>query len=178
LLRPRRLARLQRLQQHPRLGAVAPAQLLEDRGDVRLDRALLDHQAVGDLPVEQAFGEQRQHAMPLPGETGQAAGEGGVGRVGGQGGNGRLMHGACGQVLAGGLSRRGAEQRTVAGDQQRGHVVELRGPARWHRDRKVMQRAAPARTGIGLSHHGEALPACYGAATIRRARCLLRGWRP
>ena len=54
---------------------------------MRLHRALLDRQPTGDLLVEQAFGEQGEHAGLLFGEAGEAAGEVGVGRVGGQGGH-------------------------------------------------------------------------------------------
>jgi hypothetical protein len=55
---------------------------------MRLYRALLDRQAVGDLLVQQAFGQQAQYARLLLGEAGQAAGEIGIGWVDGQGGDG------------------------------------------------------------------------------------------
>lgn len=50
---------------------------------MRLHRALLDRQSVGDLFVEQAFGEQGEHAGLLFGEAGKTAGEIGVGGIGG-----------------------------------------------------------------------------------------------
>ncbi|HWU75089.1 MAG TPA: hypothetical protein VN043_01185 [Rhodanobacter sp.] len=72
-------------------------EFLEDRGDVRLDRALPVLQAVGDLLIEQASGEQAEHA--------------------------RLLFGETGRQLARWVS---AEQRVVVGDQQARHVAEAR----------------------------------------------------
>lgn len=66
---------------------IAP-ELLEDRGDVRLHRALLDRQASGDLLVQQTFGKQAEYARLLFGEAGQTTGEIGIGRIDGQGGDG------------------------------------------------------------------------------------------
>ena len=53
---PARIADLQFAQDHAGLGAVARAELLEDHGQVRFHRALLDVELIGDLLVEQAFG--------------------------------------------------------------------------------------------------------------------------
>src|SRR3546814_19596532 len=44
-------------QHHAGLGAVAPAEAVEDRGKMSLHRALLHVEAVGALLVEQAFGD-------------------------------------------------------------------------------------------------------------------------
>ena len=88
LSHPRRFTQVERPQQHPGLRSVSHPELLEDRGDVSLHRALLNYQPIGDLLVEQAFGEQGQYARLLLGETGQPAGEIGVGGIGGQGGDG------------------------------------------------------------------------------------------
>src|SRR5690606_10616979 len=65
----------QRAEQDAGLGAVAHAQLLEDGAHVRLDRALLDAEFVGDLLVEPAFGDPGKHLELLRAERGQAGGD-------------------------------------------------------------------------------------------------------
>src|SRR3546814_2945029 len=52
---PRRVAEFEFAQHHAGLGAVAHAEAVEDRGKMRLHRALLHVEAVGALLVEQAL---------------------------------------------------------------------------------------------------------------------------
>ena len=58
------------------------ARTSEDRRQVRLHRAFLHVQAVGNLLVEQALGDQRQHPELLGRQAGQAGCKGGVGWCG------------------------------------------------------------------------------------------------
>src|SRR5690606_27837173 len=61
-----------------RLGAVADAQLAEDRGDVVLDRLLADEQTLADLPVGDALRHQLQDLELAAGEgLGDAPAQGG-----------------------------------------------------------------------------------------------------
>ena len=80
---PARIRELERAQQHAGLGAVAHAEFFEDRAHVRLHRAFLDAQLVGDLLVEAALGDAYQHLELLRAERGQARGGGVVLGVGG-----------------------------------------------------------------------------------------------
>src|SRR5689334_21705482 len=65
----------ERAQQHARLSAVAHAEPLEDRGQVRLHRGLLHAEAIGDLLVEKAFADEAEHAHLLRAERGEPRGE-------------------------------------------------------------------------------------------------------
>ncbi len=71
------------VRQHDGLHPVAETQLGQHPTDVGLHRALLDHEAAGDLPVGESLGDQPQH-VELPGrQRGQPLGHGG--RGGGRG---------------------------------------------------------------------------------------------
>ena len=71
--RAARIGQFQRTQQHAGLGAIADAEFFEDRAHVRLDRAFLDAEFIGDLLVEAAIGDPRQHLELLRAQRRQRA---------------------------------------------------------------------------------------------------------